>query len=116
MDDGTLTLLEPPQSLDRSGEIAAGHNGGPPLEEHVPEWGSNGIGNYFDWKRAHRKAWKSASRDVALFRLGKAERLGLTYEEYTLEILERGRYLQIEDTERIAEIKRARRRKALASV
>ena len=36
----------------------------------------------------------------------KAERLGLTYEEYTLEILERGRHLQIEDVERIAEIKR----------
>jgi len=36
------------------------------------------------------------------------ERLGLTYEEYTLEILERGRHLQIEDVERIAQIKRAR--------
>ena len=38
----------------------------------------------------------------------EAERLGLTYEEYTLEILERGRHLQIEDVERIAEIKRRR--------
>jgi hypothetical protein len=38
----------------------------------------------------------------------RAERLGLTYEEYTLEILERGRYLQIEDVERIAQIKKAR--------
>ena len=38
----------------------------------------------------------------------KAERLGLTYEEYTLEILERGRHLQVEDVERIAQIKRAR--------
>jgi hypothetical protein len=36
------------------------------------------------------------------------ERLGLTYEEYTLEILERGRHLQIEDVERIAEITQAR--------
>ena len=42
------------------------------------------------------------------FRIRKAERLGLTYEEYTLEILERGRHLQIEDVERIAEIKQAR--------
>ena len=33
---------------------------------------------------------------MALFRLEKAEALGLTYEEYTLEILERGRYLQRE--------------------
>jgi len=38
----------------------------------------------------------------------RAERLGLTYEEYTLEILERGRHLQVEDVERIAEIKQAR--------
>jgi hypothetical protein len=89
--------------------VSAGHNGGPPLnEEHRPEWGDGGIGNYFYWKTAHRAAWHSASRDVMLFRIQRAERLGLTYEEYTLEILERGRYLQIEDVERIAEIKKAR--------
>jgi hypothetical protein len=34
-----------------------------------------------------------------------AEKIGLTYFEYQLEILERGRYLQPADTERIAEIK-----------
>ena len=45
---------------------------------------------------------------MALFRLEKAEALGLTYEEYTLEILERGRYLQRSDTARIAAIKRKR--------
>jgi hypothetical protein len=43
-----------------------------------------------------------------LRRLEKAERLGLTYREYTLEILERGRYLQVEDVDRIAKIKAAR--------
>jgi hypothetical protein len=87
----------------------AGHNGGPPLDgEHRLEWGEGGIGNYFYWKAAHRAAWHDASRDVVLFRLQRAERLGLTYDEYTLEILERGRYLQIEDVERIAEIKQAR--------
>ena len=46
------------------------------------------------------------------FRIQKAERLGLTYEEYTLEILERGRHLQIEDVERIAQIKQARAARA----
>jgi len=46
-----------------------------------------------------------------LMRLDKAERLGLTYEEYTLELLERGRHLQEEDTDRIAEIRRARKRR-----
>lgn len=85
-----------------------GHNGGPPLDEHIPEWGNNGIGNYFYWKAAHRAAWKNLSPSIVAFRIGKAERLGLTYEEYTLEILERGRHLQVEDVERIAQIKRAR--------
>ncbi len=52
---------------------------------------------------------KPPSRDVALARLARAERLGLTYAEYTLEILERGRHLGPDDTERVAEIKAARR-------
>ena len=87
----------------------AGHNRGPPLEdEHVPEWGRDGIGNYFYWKAAYNKARKSVSHNVALFRLEKAERLGLTYDEYALELLERGRHLQREDVERIAAIKRKR--------
>ena len=92
-----------------SGAAPPGHNGGPPLDaRHVPEWGTGPIGNYFNWKAAHRAAWRGASRDLVLFRLARAERLGLTYAEYTLEILERGRYLQETDGERIAEIKRAR--------
>jgi hypothetical protein len=85
-----------------------GHNGGPPLDAHVPEWGSDGIGTYFEWKRAHRRAWRRASRSVVMFRLGRAETVGLTYHEYTAEILDTGRYLQREDAARIAEIKRAR--------
>ena len=101
-----VPLQEPASSADC---VSLGHNGGPPLsEEHRPEWGDGGIGNYFYWKAAHRSAWHSASRDVVLFRVQRAERLGLTYEEYTLEILERGRHLQIEDVERITEIKKAR--------
>lgn len=86
-----------------------GHNGGPPLDDdHVPEWGSGPIGTYFAWKRARRAAWRNVSRDVMLLRLKRAERLGLTYDEYTLEILDRGRYLQAEDGARIAAIKQAR--------
>lgn len=88
---------------------ASGHNQGPPLDEHVPEWGADGIGNWFYWKAAWTKMHKNVSRDVAMFRVRKAERIGLTYEEYTLEILERGRYLQEDDIERIAAIKRKRR-------
>ena len=44
-------------------------------------------------------------------RLDRAERLGLTYEEYTLEVLERGRHLSEDDAWRVAEIKAGRRRK-----
>lgn len=93
-----------------------GHNGGPPLEdppepEHVPEWGKGGIKSYFYWKEAHKKVWKSVPHHTMLFRMEKAERCGLTYEEYSMEILERGRYLQPEDVERIAEIKKARKRR-----
>jgi hypothetical protein len=95
------------------GEVPAGHNGGPPLDEHVPEWGNGGIGNYFYWKAAHSRAWRNPSPGIVSFRIQKAERLGITYEEYTLEILERGRHLQLEDVERIAEIKRARAARAI---
>ncbi|MCX7323598.1 MAG: hypothetical protein NTZ14_04005 [Hyphomicrobiales bacterium] len=90
---------------------AAGHNGGPPLEDrpHIPEWGTGGPGNYFAWKAVHRRAWRSTGHDTMVRRAAKAEALGLTYEEYVLEILERGIYLQAEDVERIAAIKAGRR-------
>jgi hypothetical protein len=88
-----------------------GDNGGPPLDDkpHVPEWGTGGPGNYFALKAAHRKAWRSVGHDTLVRRAEKAEKLGLTYEEYALEILERGIYLQTEDVERIAAIKHKRR-------
>jgi hypothetical protein len=89
-----------------------GHNRGPALVDYEgPEWGTGDAYIYFCWKRAHRAAWKEVPRDTALFRLRHAEALGLTYEEYTLEILERGRYLQPQDRERIEAIKQARGRK-----
>ena len=83
-----------------------GHNGGPPLDEepHVPAWGTGPIRTYVAWRAARKKAFAPVSRDVALFRIKKAERLGLTYEEYTSELLDTGRHLQAEDTQRIAEI------------
>jgi hypothetical protein len=101
------------ESASPASSAPAGHNGGPPLDaEHRPEWGDGGIGNYFYWKAAHRRAWHNPSPGIVAFRIRKAERLGLTYEEYTLEILERGRHLQIEDVERIAQIKQARAARA----
>jgi hypothetical protein len=66
-----------------------GHNGGPPLEDPDPEEGWR----LYVWKRKHKAAWKTPPREIALRRLARAEELGMTYKEYTLEILERGRYL-----------------------
>jgi hypothetical protein len=86
-------------------------NGGPPLDDYKgPPWGKGDAYVFLAWRTAHRKAWKPASRDVAMMRLDRAERLGLTYEEYTLEVLERGRRLGEQDGRRVAEIKAARRR------
>lgn len=65
-----------------------GHNGGPPLEEEPgAAW------RLWTWKRASRRAWKTPPREIALRRLARAEELGMTYRDYALEILERGRHL-----------------------
>ena len=81
-----------------------GHNNGPPLESPHP-WGEGPVGRYFDWKAAVDAAWKKIPPEIAIRRARKAEALGLTYAEYTLEILERGRHLQETDTARIMEIR-----------
>ncbi|AMJ60882.1 hypothetical protein [Bosea sp. PAMC 26642] len=97
------------RNQDRAG---IGGNGGPPLEEppHEPEWGKGEIDRYFEWRSAHRRAWRKPPA-IALRRQERAEELGLTYEEYTLELLERGRYPQPEDVAAI-KAKRGERRKA----
>ena len=61
-----------------------GHNGGPQLSQGFTAW---------RWKKAHKQAWKTPPREIMLRRLKRAQELGMTYREYTLEILERGRYL-----------------------
>ena len=66
-------------------EIGIGHNAGPPL---VPSgW------HLYAWKRARAEAWKSPPVEVVRRRAKRARELGMTYKQYTLEILERGRYL-----------------------
>lgn len=62
-----------------------GDNGGPPLDPEE-SW------RHWCWKRAHKRAWKTPPREIALRRLANAEALGMTYREYTLEIKERGRH------------------------
>jgi len=66
-----------------------GHNGGPPLEE-PPD--PDGAFRAYCWRKAHKRAWKTPGREIALRRLARAEALGMSYREYTLEIMERGRY------------------------
>jgi hypothetical protein len=62
-----------------------GHNGGPPLDPGESF-------RHYVWKKKVKQAWK-APREIALRRLARAEELGMSYRAYTLEILERGRYL-----------------------
>ena len=65
-----------------------GHNGGPPLEE--PDPGASG--RLHLWRRAHKKAWKTPPREIALRRLARAEELGMSYRDYTAVILDSGRH------------------------
>ncbi len=76
---------------DGSERIQIGHNGGPPLDPDPPDPGLSW--RSYCWRKAHKKAWKTPPREIALRRLQRAQELGMTYHEYTLEILERGRYL-----------------------
>ena len=72
--------------------MSLGHNGGPPLEDDPEEVAATAWRRY-TWRKAHKKAWKTPPREIALRRLARAEELGMTYKDYTLEIMERGKYL-----------------------
>ena len=63
-----------------------GHNNG-------PDWDEYELYRDFCWKKAHREAWTPPSLEIGIRRAMKAEALGVTYRQYVLEILERGRYL-----------------------
>ena len=89
-----------------------GDNGGPPIEDYEgPPWGDGDAFIFLAWRAARKEALTRGGTTIMLMRQERAEKLGLTYEEYTLEILERGRHLQAEDVERIAEIRKKRRRR-----
>jgi hypothetical protein len=65
-----------------------GHNGGPPLDPVLAD--PDASWRMWCWKRAVKRAWKTPPREIALRRLARAEAVGMTYRQYTLEILERG--------------------------
>ena len=62
-----------------------GHNLGPAWDE---------VELFLDycWRVAQRKAWTPPSWEIGVRRARKAEALGLSYRQYALEIMERGRY------------------------
>ncbi|HZU91343.1 MAG TPA: hypothetical protein VE993_18975 [Stellaceae bacterium] len=68
------------------GSPGIGHNRGPPLDEGA-NWRA------FCWAKAHRAAWKTPPREIALARLKRAEALGLSYRAYTAVLLDRGVHL-----------------------
>ena len=64
--------------------IGIGHNMGPPFEEAYL---------LYCWRKAQREAWAPPDRQIIERRLARAEALGMSYHDYALEILERGRFL-----------------------
>lgn len=75
--------------MDGTAKRGIGDNGGPPLDDEEDPGAS---WHLWCWRRAHRRAWRTPPREIALRRLARAEALGMTYRAYTLEILERGRH------------------------
>lgn len=63
-----------------------GHNGGPPLDLSF---------SAHAWRKAHRKAWKTPPREIALGRLKRAEAIGLTYRDYASVLMDRGSTLSV---------------------
>ena len=72
-----------------------GHNNG-------PDWFESELYLEYCWRKAHEEAWRPPSQEIGVRRARKAEALGVTYKQYVLEILERGRYL---DEETAAELR-----------
>jgi hypothetical protein len=63
-----------------------GHNNG-------PAWDSLELFLEYCWDKAHKKAWTPPNWEIGVRRAKKAAALGVTYRQYALEIMERGRFL-----------------------
>lgn len=61
-----------------------GHNNGPTFDMSWEAW---------VWRRAAAKAWKTPRPEVAMMRLKRAERLGITYRELTSVLMDSGTHL-----------------------
>jgi len=76
-----------------------GHNNGPDILENL-------LFKQWRWTRARKAAFAPPYAETGVRWARKAEELGLSYEEYRLELLERGRYPTDEDARRIREGRR----------
>ena len=84
---GNITLLlQRPAFLPAWTLPGIGHNGGPPLDCSGTGW---------LWRRAVAKAWAAPPREVAMQRLRRAERLGLSYRDYNLAMMDTGSSLSV---------------------
>jgi hypothetical protein len=61
-----------------------GHNNGPTFDMSWEAW---------VWRRASAKAWATPKPEVALRRLKRAEKLGLTYREFAAALMDTGSHL-----------------------
>ena len=61
-----------------------GHNNGPVFDMSWEAW---------VWRRAAAEAWKAPKPEVAMMRIKRAERLGITYKELTSAMMDSGAYL-----------------------
>jgi len=85
-----------------------GHNNGPDFLEHLrfKEW---------CWTRARKAAFEPPDAQTGARWARNADRLGLSYEEYRLELLERGRHPTDEDATHIRNARPLPRQSAVAS-
>ena len=63
-----------------------GHNNGPTFDMSWEAW---------VWRRAAARAWKTPKPEVAMMRLKRAERLGITYKELASVIMDSGAHLGV---------------------
>ena len=73
-----------------------GHNNGPDIVESL-------LFKQWRWTQLRNAAFAPPDQETGIRWARKAEELGLTYEEYRLELLERGRHPTDEDARRIRE-------------
>jgi hypothetical protein len=78
-----------------------GHNNGPDILESLlfKEW---------RWRRVQEEAFAAPDAETGARWARKAEELGLSYREYRLELLERGRHPTDEDARRIRALRPGR--------